>query len=96
MVLPKHLAIIRHIAMSSARPELRPLIAGLLQDEVGTLDVGQVEELLGCNRDTALKRMKMLAGTRVCTFHPGSAPKKPSWLILAPEATALITGAVDI
>ncbi len=92
LVLPEHLQIIHHIVMSSARPELRPLIAGLLQDSPGALDVGQVEELLGCNRDTALKRMNALAGTQVCTFHKGSAPKKPSCLILAPKAIRLMTG----
>ena len=92
VVLPEHLQIIRHIAMSSARPELRPLIAGLLRGGSGTLDVGQVEELSDCNRDTALKRMNMLARTRVCTFHQGSAPKKQSWLQLAPKAIRLMTG----
>ena len=89
VVLPEHLAIIRHIAMSSARPELRPLIAGLLQDEQRTLDAGEVKELLGCSRDTALKRMKALAKTRVCRFHPGSAPKTASMIVLAAEAKAL-------
>lgn len=95
VVLPEHLQIIRHIAMSSARPGLRPLIAALLNGS-GTLDVGQVEGLLDCSRDTALKRMKMLAGTRVCTFHQGGPPRKPSWLQLATEATALMTGDMGI
>jgi len=92
VVLPEHLEIIRHIVMSSARPDLRPLVAALLRDDTETLDVGQVEGLLGCNRDTALARMKSLAGTQVCRFHKGSAPKNPSWLQLAPKATALMTG----
>ena len=90
VVLPEHLLIIRHIAMSSTRPELRPLIAALLRDEQGTMDANQVEGLLGCSRDTALDRMELLAHTRVCRFHKGSAPKNPSRIELAPEATALI------
>ncbi len=89
-VLPKHLAIIRHIAVSSARPNLRPLIAALLRDDEGSLDVGEVGELSDCNRDTALERMKRLANTRVCRFHPGSAPKNPSRIELAPESSALV------
>jgi len=96
VVLPKHLAIIRHIAMSSARPELRPLITALLRGGSGTLDVGQVEELSDCNRDTALKRMNALAKTQVCRVHIGSAPKKPSCVILAPEAIWLMTGDMGI
>ena len=90
VVLPEHLLIIRHIAMSSARPELRPLIAALLREDSGTLDVRQVEGLLGCSRDTALVRMEALAGTRVCRFHKGSAPNKPSRIELAPEGSALV------
>jgi len=96
VVLPEHLQIIRHIAMSSARPGLRPLIAGLLRGGSGTLDVSRVEGLFRCNRDTALKRMNMLAGTRVCTFHQGGAPKKPSCLLLAPETIRLMTGDLGI
>jgi len=96
VVLPEHLEIIRHIVMSSARPEIRPLIAALLQDDSGSLDVREVERLSGCSRDTALARMEGLAGTRVCRFHKGSAPKKPSRLQLASEATALMTGDMGV
>ena len=88
-VLPDHLAALSHIVMSSAKQALRPLISGLLQDDTGTLDVGEVEELLGCSRVTALKRMEALAKTRVCRFHPGSAPKTASMIKLAAEAKAL-------
>ena len=89
-ILPEHLAVIRHIAMSSAKLELRPLIAGLLQDEQGTLRVGEVEELSGCSHATALKRMEALAKTRVCRFHPGSAPKKASAIEAVREIEVLI------
>ncbi|MCZ6876692.1 MAG: hypothetical protein O7G29_00965 [Acidobacteria bacterium] len=89
VVLPEHLAIIRHIAMSSARPELRPLIAALLRDDEGTMDVGTVERLLGCSRDTALKRMRTLAETRVCRFQQGSPPKTPSLIEVATELKAI-------
>lgn len=90
VVLPEHLRIIHHIAMSSTRPELRPLIASLLRDDEVTMDANQVEELLGCSRDTALARMELLANTRVCRFHKGSAPKNPSRIELAPEGSALV------
>ena len=96
VVRPEHLQIIRHIAMSSARPELRPVIAALLQDDSGALDVGEVKELSDCSRDTALERMKALARTRVCRFHKGRAPKKPSRVQLAPETTSLITGGMGV
>lgn len=89
-VLSEHLAVIRHVAISSARPELRPLIAGLLLDSQGTLDVGEVEELSDCSRATALKRMQALAKTRVCRFRPGSAPKTASMIEAVKEIKALI------
>ncbi len=89
VVLPEHLAALSHIVVSSARRELRPLVAGLLQDE-GTLDVGEVEELFDCSRVTALKKTKALAATGVCRFKKGNPPNTTSEIEAVNEVQALI------
>ncbi len=90
VVLPKHLEIIRHIAISSARPRLRPLVYGLLSE--GTVNVNQVQELFGCKKDSALDKMKDLAKTKICKFVKGTAPNTLSSLHVDEELIPIVGG----
>ena len=80
----EHLRIIQHIVISAARPQLRPLLAKLLVSS-RALDVTEVEAHLRCCRDTALDRMRALAGTGVCRFEQGKPPNQSSYVEQTPE-----------
>lgn len=88
VVRPKHLEIIRHIAISAARHRLRPLVKVL---RPGVMDVKEVQERLKCSRDTALEKMKALAKTGICKYHKGGE-RKPSKIETDEEIHLIIEG----
>jgi hypothetical protein len=88
-VLPRHLRIIRHIVASSCRWRLRPVMAALLETGRNHVRVDDVEKLMDCSRDTALKGMEELGATGACCYVKGQAPNHPSFLLLEKEAAIL-------
>jgi hypothetical protein len=82
-VSPDDLRIIRHVALSSIPPKRRELLNALLAAG-GTQDAASVEAALDVSRTTALRRMKELAATGLCTLTlQPSAASTPSAISLA-------------
>jgi hypothetical protein len=90
VVTLEHLRVIQHIVVSATRPKLRPLLAALLKSPTKCLTAVEVEQRLGCSRDTALDRMDELAATGICRMVEGKPPDKPSYIELAEDTRSLI------
>jgi len=85
-VQPFHLAIIRHIVASACKLDLRAAMSIALRYE--SITATELQDLLKCTRDTALKRMEDLAKTGVFHLFKGRA-HKPSVLELSENAAYL-------
>jgi hypothetical protein len=86
-VKPFHFAIIRHIVASACKQDLRAAMSIALRYE--SITATELQDLLKCTRDTALKRMEDLAKTGVFHLSKGQAPKRPSVLRLSEDAAHL-------
>src|SRR5262249_45890233 len=82
-----HLQIIRHIVASACKANLRATMAIAL--EHAPVTTTELQRLLNCTRDTALKYMEELAKTAVFRMTKGKPPNQPSILDLSENAVHL-------
>ena len=91
-VSPEDLEYLHHVAYSSM-PEQRRLIFQALVSNQGRLEVGDVINLVGMSKPTALHYMEELSHLGICSFEKGGLDHSPSEIVLHERWNWLLSAA---